>query len=144
MKLLIRAQADWLAAGPTDPPGSGLVPLDAAAESGHSQVAWMLIQQFGIEGCGGDSGVVHVLRVAAKKHQHAVKVMALLTRAGGGIGGVVDTGKPWDHALQFGGEASVKFQLQLGRVTQGKWGFCKYIDARDSINGSLPVIEVFY
>lgn len=61
------------------------VPLDAAAENGHSDVARELIQQCGIDGCGGDTRGVSALKLAAQQ-QH-LDFMALLTGAG-----VVDTG----------------------------------------------------
>lgn len=51
------------------------VPLDGAAGGGHSEVVRELIQQFGIEGCGGKSRGVDALSRAAQE-QH-MDIMAM-------------------------------------------------------------------
>lgn len=81
------------------------VPLDVAAQSGHSAVVRELIQQRGIDGCGGASRGLEALRLAAE-HQ-CIDIMAMLTDAG-----VVDTGIALSHSTRHGLEASTKFLLQ--------------------------------
>eukprot|EP00752_Nemacystus_decipiens_P012774 g11313.t1 len=84
-KVLLRAKADALLVVSRTPSGNPYAPLDVAAVHGHSEVVGELIQELGIEGCGGPSGGVRALEVAAFGHH--VEVMGLLTAAG-----VVDTG----------------------------------------------------
>lgn len=67
-----------------------------------------LIQQVGIEGCGGGSGGVIALVVATAEGH--VDVMSILVDAG-----VVDTGEALSMAAGYGWEASVKFLLQQRR-----------------------------
>ena len=102
----------------------------------------LLIQEFGIEGCGGASGGVRALELAAQI-QH-VEVMAVLTNAG-----VVDTGKALGAAACFGQELAVKFLLEAWkRNRRGGQGAAHYLDASscpygrnallDSIHGRHP------
>ena len=56
VKVLLRAKAD-----PISPTLPDSVPLEAAAEGGHSDVVRELIQQLGIEGFGGIQATVEVL-----------------------------------------------------------------------------------
>ena len=100
VRVLIEAGAN-----PNSLLGGVCVPLDLAAFRGHSEVAHQLIQECGIEGCGGESVGMGALRAAAEE-QH-VEIMCLLTSAG-----VVDTGAALIGAAGFGREASVKFLLQ--------------------------------
>lgn len=81
------------------------LPLDAAAQHGHVDVVLDLIQHVGIEGCGGASGGIDALCVAAEFEN--VGVMAALTNAG-----VVDTGQALCKAADSSREGSVKFLLQ--------------------------------
>eukprot|EP00752_Nemacystus_decipiens_P016320 g14595.t1 len=87
------------------PSGAAFVPLDVAAQNGHSEVVRDLIQEHGTEGCGGTSGGVRALEGAAE-NQH-VETMGVLTCAG-----VVDTGIALLAAARWGRESSVKFLLQ--------------------------------
>lgn len=84
-KVLLRARANQLLTNTNPLSGGACVSLDVAVENGHSEVMDELIQEFGIEGCGGVSGGVDALRWAAVK-QHA-EIMHMLTNPG-----VVDTG----------------------------------------------------
>ena len=76
-----------------------------AALNGHWEVAHELIQEHGIDGCGGIYGGVQALFVAAQ-NQH-VLVMEVLTRAG-----VIDSGSALHTAARFGRELSLKSLLQ--------------------------------
>ena len=130
VKVLLRAKADpLLAVG--DPSGPHTLPLDVAAENGHSGVVRELIQQFGIEGCAGSSRGLHALVLAARK-QH-VDIMSLLMDAG-----VVDTqATALLQAIAFQGEASVKFLLD--RRLLEDIGGSAYANTRNSSNGRTPM-----
>ena len=104
VKVLLRAKADPMLATPSAS-GTGFVPLDMAVQKGHLQMVQELIQQVGIKGCGGESGGLLALNVAARE-QH-VEIMALLTDAG-----VIDTGGALIKAAKFGREESAKFLVQ--------------------------------
>ena len=106
IKLLLRAHGDPLLTKTES--GGTFTPLDTAAAKGHSEVVRWMIQEVGIEGCGGASGGVDALCLAAMGGQ--VDTMAMLTDAG-----VVDTGKSLINAAGHGNEASVKFLLQQDR-----------------------------
>ncbi|CAM9653113.1 unnamed protein product [Ectocarpus sp. 8 AP-2014] len=75
------------------------------ASHGHSEVVRELIQQLGVRGCGGVSGGVESLRLAATEQY--VEIMGILT-----VGGVVDTGRALVVAAEYSREESVKFLLQ--------------------------------
>ncbi len=101
--MLLRSKASpLLAAEEEEVP---LLPLDAAAQNGHVDVVLDLIQRVRIEGCGGTSGGIDALCVAAEFEN--VGVMAALTNAG-----VVDTGQALCKAAESSREGSVKFLLQ--------------------------------
>ena len=104
VKVLLRAKANPLLMY-SYPSGATFVPLDVAAQNGHSEVVHELIEELGIEGCGGASGGVDALQGAAESQQ--VEVMEMLTSAG-----VVDTGVALQAAARWGRESSVKFLLQ--------------------------------
>lgn len=87
------------------PTGDTFVPLDAAAAQGNTKVVRMMIEQFGIQGCGGRTGGIGTLCVAAGK-QH-IDTMAVIMDAG-----VVDTGAALAAAAECNCEASVKFLLR--------------------------------
>ena len=95
---------------PSDQASAGATcgPLDMAAQEGHTGVVRELIQQCGIDGCGGASGGLFALRLAAQ--QGHVDVMILLTAAG-----VVDTGGALLGAVMGGCNEPVKFLLQQQR-----------------------------
>ncbi|CAM9523436.1 unnamed protein product [Scytosiphon promiscuus] len=63
-----------------DPPWQACVPLDVAAQGGHSGVVRELVQQRGIRGCSGEGGGFRALLLAAN-FQH-VDIVAMLTDAG--------------------------------------------------------------
>lgn len=105
-------------------------PLDMAAQEGQSGVARLLLQHFGIDGCGGPSGGLSALRLAAQQ-QH-LDNMSLLTAIG-----VVDSGRALLNAIELGREASVKFLLrQQGQVAAGGSGCANTIDHHD---GATPL-----
>ena len=109
VKMLLREKADpLLAAAPNKENGRGSVPLDAAARKGHLEVVRELIRHCGIGGCGGASGGVDALEMAAQEHQ--VGAMSVLMDAG-----VVDTGAALRNAAGRGREAPVKLLLQQQR-----------------------------
>ncbi|CAM9333593.1 unnamed protein product, partial [Hapterophycus canaliculatus] len=100
------------------------LPLDIAVQCGHSAVVRELIEQCGIEGCGGASGGRDALRVAARKQY--VDIMATLTAAG-----VVDAGRALCMAASCRQEASVKFLLQQRRGSKLSDGVA-YVNASDT------------
>ena len=102
---LLRAKADPLLALEDQEWGDSFLPLDVAAQNEHLEVIKELIGHAGIEGCGGASGGVSALGIAALKNR--VDMMAVLTDAG-----VVDTGEALVQAARVGGVASAKFLLQ--------------------------------
>lgn len=110
------------------------VPLDAAAYEGHLEVARELIRVHGIEGCGGASGGVQALRVAARAQQ--VVMMEVLTSAG-----VIDNGLALQAAVRWGRESSVKFLLlQWKRNTSGAGA--NQLETSDS-SGVTIVVRAF-
>ena len=129
VKVLLRAGANPLLTF-SSPSGPRLLPLDAAAREGHSEVVDLLIQEYGIEGCGGVSGGVDALAGAAEnKH---VEILRILTSAG-----VVDTGKALVDAAASACASSVKFLLQQERRANGRG--VAYPDTRHR-NGSTPLV----
>lgn len=101
---------------------STVLPLNAAALSGHSKVVCELIKQRGIAGCAGPSGGVDALCEAAVTQQ--VEVMALLMDAG-----VMDTGAALVNAARWGGEVATKFLLQQRQFLQGSpTGLAEYVN----------------
>lgn len=110
----------------------GGIPLEAAAGFGHLGVVCELIQQLGIEGCGGASGGVDALHRASLYQR--VDVMTVLMDAG-----VVDTGIALVAAAGSGGETSVKFLLkrQEGKTTDG----VGYVNNTLGLGGSTPLLS---
>lgn len=84
--------------------GFNCLRLDVAATNGKADAVRELTRQVGIQGCGGPSGGVKALTLAAWQHVHG---LVALTDAG-----VVDTGRVLTNAAEHGREASVKFLLQ--------------------------------
>lgn len=136
VRVLLRAKADPLLAS-TDPLGQTFLPLDIAVFRGHSGVVRELLQQLGAEGCGGASGGVHALQIAAQGGE--LGMMAALTGAG-----VVDTGEALVDAAGYGGEASVKFLLQRWwqrrQLSADSSRGDAYVNARDN-TGRTPLIS---
>ncbi len=118
IKVLLRANADPLLTR-TDALGTTSVPLDIAAKNGHSQVVFELVQQVGIEGCGGATRGAEALRLASFFGH--VDVMAVLRDAG-----VVDSGMSVVNAVRNGRELAVRFLLQ-----QRKGDEAVYLNNRD-------------
>ncbi|CAM9324689.1 unnamed protein product [Scytosiphon promiscuus] len=130
VKVLLKANANPLLPR-IDPAGYTYVPLDVAAQSGHPGVVQALIRQFGIAGCGGESGGVDALTYAAQEHH--THVLAMLAEVG-----VVDNGVALHAAVQSGREASVKFLLKQHGNTAGKPG--AYANVLDD-SGSTPFLR---
>lgn len=107
------------------------VPLDGAAQGGHSRVVRELLQHFGLAGCGGPSGGLSALRLVSD-NQH-VDIISMLASAG-----AVDTGIALGGAACLGRAASVKTLLQhfAGEKTRGDRA---YVDSRDDF-GATPLL----
>ncbi|CAM9872799.1 unnamed protein product [Ectocarpus fasciculatus] len=120
-RMLVNAGADLEAVD-----SAGFTPLHAAAFKDHSEHAAVvreLMQQLGIQGCGGASAGEDALRWAVRTQKYDIVVM--LTDAG-----VVDTGRVLIDATYLGNEASVKILLQQQRMT--------YIDFDTYVNKQQP------
>ena len=132
VKVLLRAEANPLLAG-TDP-GSDhtFVPLDAAAFRGGVEVVRELVQQLGIEGCGGASGGADALRIAAMEQRF--DVMAVLVDAG-----VMDGGGALNTATETGSEEAVKLLLRLQEKMDSVHG-ATYVNSCD-INGRTSLFN---
>ena len=121
MKVLLRAKANrLLTAMESD---LALAPLEIAAKAGHLDVVHGMIEEVGIEGCGGGNALV----MATVCQQ--LDIMAALTDAG-----VVDTGKCLKYATGCGKEAAVKFLVQQWSAG----GAAAYVN--DSSSGRLPLL----
>lgn len=110
-----------------------LLPLDAATLRGHAGVVRELLQQVGIEGCGGASAGVDALELAVQS-EDTQDAMTVLIEAG-----VVDTGAALRTAASCGREASVKFLLQ--QQQKRNWigsGEVSYVDVADE-HGRTPL-----
>lgn len=107
-KELLRANANAQLSWMDRSAGYTIFPVDMAAGCGHSEMVSELLQQRGIEGCGGGSGGVDALHAAAQ-HNH-VDIVAMLIDAG-----VVDTGTALIGAAERGHEAPVQLLLQEHR-----------------------------
>lgn len=128
--LLLRANANPLLGSERAGEFASL-PLDVAAQNRHTDVVIDLIQQVGIEGCGGVSGGINALCMAAKNGH--VGIMVILTDAG-----VVDTGEALCVAAESALEESVKFllqkQQQKGWASPARGG---YVNA--TVTGRTPL-----
>lgn len=127
VKVLLRAGANPLPSY-TNPSGHTLNALDVAVMGRHLEVAQELIQLFGIEGCGGVTGGLNALTMAAESQQ--LEMMVLLTRAG-----VVDTGLALMGAATCGHESSVNYLLLEWKANGQGAG---YPDTRNR-NGISPL-----
>lgn len=106
-------------------------PLDSAAEKGHSQVVRELFQRFGLAGCGGASGGVVALRLAAYNgHLHLIPILA--------NAGVVDSGHALGVCAHVGRAASAKRLLQH-YAEEKSAGDRAYVDTRDDF-GATPLL----
>lgn len=97
------------------------IPLDVAAQGGHTEVVREFIRRLGVRACGGTSRGVEAFRLAAR-FQH-LGIMAMLADAG-----VVDTGAALTCAAAFGREAELKFLFQQQKPTLA------YLNNRDHFN----------
>lgn len=79
VKVLLRAKANPLLSWTTSS-GGAFVPLTVAAQTGRLAVVRELLREFGIRGCGGPSGGLNALRIAAVYGQ--VDMISVLTDAG--------------------------------------------------------------
>ncbi|CAM9322541.1 unnamed protein product [Ectocarpus sp. 4 AP-2014] len=132
MRELLRGKANPLLIQTFSSGSTTAVPLEVAADHGHSDIVRGLVQELGIEGCDATSAGVHALAFAASK-QH-LDIMAILTGAG-----VVDTGKALYLAAGMGHEASVKFLLRH-RHKEGRCGVeDAYVNACE-IDGNTPLV----
>ncbi len=126
VKVLLRAKADPLLTTTVGEEGITSTPLDVAAQNGHFEVVRELVQQVGIEGCGGASEGVDALEQAARK-QH-LDIMAMLANVG-----VVDTGRALVMAAASSRELSVKSLLQ-----QRKGDGAAYVN--QGVDGAPPLL----
>lgn len=129
VKLLLRAKANPLATARATPETEAIA-LDVAAQNGHLGVVRELLQEYGIQGCGGASGGVDALAVAAVDDH--VAVMEMLTNAG-----VVDKGVALLTAAENCREAAVKFLLQHMKQTTRR-ARAAYLNALGS-SGQTPL-----
>eukprot|EP00752_Nemacystus_decipiens_P011398 g10124.t1 len=118
---LLHANANPLL-GVTDPStGVGDVPLDRAAFAGHPDVVRELMRHGGLDGCGGESGGVQALGMAACSEH--TDIMRILTHAG-----VVDTSMALARAAAHGRTASVAFLL-MHHSLKAPGGSARYVNA---------------
>lgn len=128
-RVLLRAKADALLVCTRN--SVSTTPLDAAASEGHSAVVLELVDQVGIERCGGASGGEAALSSAASE-QHS-GVMAVLAAAG-----VVDSGKALLCAARMGYEAIVMFLLK--QHNGGVAGGSAYANYSNDVLGATPLV----
>ena len=105
INVLLHAKADPLLRRADAVSGISSGPLDAAVYNGHCEAARELVQQLGISMCGGPTGGMQALELAAETSR--ADIMGVLMDAG-----VVDTGMALVVAAELCREASVKFLLE--------------------------------
>lgn len=137
VRVLLRAKADPLATC-TDPMGQIFNPLEIAVFGRHYGVVRELLKQLGAEGCGGTSGGVRALRVAAQEGD--LSMLSILTGSG-----VIDTGTALCAAAGYSGEAPVKYLLQQHQRQRQRQRLdssrgVAYVNAQDHA-GKTPVIS---
>ncbi|CAB1115518.1 unnamed protein product [Ectocarpus sp. CCAP 1310/34] len=110
--------------------GRIILPLDAAVISKHAAVVRKLIQQLGIQGCGGASAGADASRWAVQTQQYDIVVMLADT-------GEIDTGRVLIDAAKFGSEALVKILLQQQRGKHMDWD--TYVNKKQP-DGRTPVV----
>lgn len=127
---LLRAKADPTLARAISSWERG-IPLDVAAQDGHVEVVREFIQRLGVRACGGVSGGVEALRLAARfKH---LAIMIMLTEAG-----VVDTGAALSCGAAYGSEVELKFLLRQQEPTPA------YLNWRDHSNRTPVYCSVLF
>lgn len=107
-----------------------ILPLDAAVLQEHQAVVRELIQQLGIQGCGGASAGANALRWAVQTQQ--IDVVVMLADAG-----VIDTRSALIVATTLDMEASVKLLLQQQRGKHMDWD--TYVNKQQP-DGMTPVV----
>lgn len=119
---LLRARADPSLARAISSWERG-IPLDVAAQGGHTEVVREFIKRLGVVACGGPSYGVEAFRLAARFRR--LGIMVMLADAG-----VVDTGPALTSAAAYGSEAELKFLLQQPKqeLTEA------YLNTRDHSN----------
>ena len=105
VKVLLRFKADALLPAQFEGEAAHMLPLEVAAHRGHLAVVRELVQQVGLEGCGGPSGGADALVFAASKGR--LDIMTLLLDAG-----AVDTGDGLRFAIKGGHGKSVRLLMQ--------------------------------
>ncbi|CAM9824816.1 unnamed protein product [Scytosiphon promiscuus] len=108
--------------------GSSLVPLDVAAQNGHSAVMHELLK-LGVEACSSGGGGVEALCLAAKHER--VEAMLILRKAG-----VVDTGEALINAVTVGSSTSAKFLLHQHQQPPDYVNFHKEMGLTPIISGA--------
>lgn len=136
VKELLRANADPLLTTRANqiPGGVRTVPLDTAAKHGRSDVVRELVQQVGIEGCGGSTGGEFALGAATM--YGSVEIMSMLMDAG-----VCETAcVALVHAAAGSHEGPVKFLLQKNRNVRKrtKGAEIAYVNCADN-DGYTPL-----
>lgn len=131
---LLRAGADPRMVGMCLETREKFLPLDIAARNGHANVIRELLQQLGIEGCGGASAGCDALELAVRGQ--CWDVVAVLVDAG-----VIDTGAALQCACLRGDEVSVKFLVrQQHREARRARGKRAYVDSSMGPCDCTPLI----
>lgn len=127
IRRLLLAKADPLLAmgSPTD--SYTFTPLDVSAQHNQPGVVRELIERLGIERCGGPTGGLLALDLAA--HEEGLECMTLLADAG-----VTDTGRVMHHAVEYGCEEAVRFLLRRRTGSTSDSG--RYADSKDRWGGT--------
>lgn len=107
-KILLRAEAEPTLTAAVKTSWKTFVPLDEAAGNGHTEVVRELLPHFGLKGCGGESGGIDALSMAARNTQ--VDTIKMLTDAG-----LVDNGEALIIAASFSHFEPAKFLLKKRR-----------------------------
>lgn len=114
-----------------------LTPLDIAAAMGHPEVVRVLLQQLGIDGCGGKTAGQGALILASSLPVgQNVNILTMLMDAG-----VVDPGKALGCAASSGRECAVKILLHRQAVAPGGG---EYVDRCDPSPGLTPLLQSIY
>lgn len=100
-------------------------PVDVAAQEGHAQVVYELIQRFGIDGCAGEGGIAALESAAYMNH---TDIVAFLCESGA----VDEEATALCAAVDNGSEASMKLLVE-------KRGGNERMEARDYVNISKGV-----
>ncbi len=127
--VLLRAKANPLLRKTSHESGVTSDPLDMDIRKRHSEVARELLQQVGLDGCGGACRGVQAFSLAAIVGR-PVDTLAALTQAG-----VVDNGMALAAAAANRRDLSLKFLLQQMKGDD----VAAYVNSRDN-HGNTPVL----